>query len=128
MGRRDKPHRERQALRKNEFVGNVVDILNDIQRSIYEKAVEFRNAHTVKIDSKADFYDFFTPENRKSPEIHGGFALCHWNGSSEVEAQVKQEMGVTIRCIPFDEETKEEGKCIISGEKSSQRVVFAKAY
>ncbi len=128
VGRRDKPHRERQALRKNEFVGNVVDILNDIQRSIYEKAVEFRNAHTVKIDSKADFYDFFTPENRKSPEIHGGFALCHWNGSSEVEAQVKQEMGVTIRCIPFDEETKEEGKCIISGEKSSQRVVFAKAY
>ncbi len=127
-GRRDYPHRERQTLPKSEFIANVVDILDDIQRRMYEKAVEFREAHTVKIDSKDDFYDFFTPRNRKNPEIHGGFALCHWNGSTEIEAQVKQEMGVTIRCIPLDGETKEEGKCIISGEKSNQRVIFAKAY
>jgi len=127
-GRRDHPHRERQTLPKSEFIGNVVDILDDIQRRMYKKAIEFRDEHTVKIDSKDDFYDFFTPKNRKNPEIHGGFALCHWNGSPEIEAQVKQEMGVTIRCIPLDEGTKEEGKCIISGEKSNQRVVFAKAY
>ena len=79
------------------------------------------------IESKEEFYAFFTPKNGEKPEIHGGFALAHWNGSAEVEAKIKEDLKVTIRCIPF-EEMPVPGKCIFTGEKSEQRVVFAKSY
>ena len=55
------------------------------------------------IDSREDFYAWFTPRNEAKPEIHGGFALAHWNGSAEVEAKIKDDLKVTIRCIPFEE-------------------------
>ena len=61
------------------------------------------NEHTRVIDTKEEFYDFFTPKNPAKPEIHGGFALAHWNGSREVEEQIKNDLKVTIRCIPFDD-------------------------
>ena len=79
---------------------------------------------------KRDFYDFFTPRNKEKPEIHGGFALAHWSGSPEVEAQIKEELKVTIRCIPFDPEVRDDqpGKCVISGKPSPRRVLFAKSY
>ncbi|MCB0315365.1 MAG: proline--tRNA ligase, partial [Calditrichaeota bacterium] len=83
--------------------------------------------HTVTIDSRKDFYDFFTPQNAERPEIHGGFALAHWNGKTDVEAKIKEDLGVTIRCIPLDGEA-EAGRCIITGEPSARRVVFAKSY
>ena len=59
--------------------------------------------------------------------IHGGFALSHWSGESEVEEQVKNDLNVTIRCIPLDA-PEEQGACVISGKPSSRRVVFGKAY
>ena len=52
---------------------------------------QFRDAHTVKIDTKDEFYAFFTPKSADKPEIHGGFALAHWNGSREVEEQIKND-------------------------------------
>ena len=55
------------------------------------------------IDTKEEFYDFFTPKNAPKPEIHGGFALAHWNGTRAVEEQIKNDLKVTIRCIPFDD-------------------------
>ena len=79
------------------------------------------------INNKDEFYDFFTPKNREKPEVHGGFAYCHWSGSAAVEEQVKNDLNVTIRCIPLDEKT-EEGKCVITGEPSRKRVIFAKSY
>ena len=60
------------------------------------------------------------------PEIHGGFALAHWNGSREVEEKIKNDLKVTIRCIPFGTH-EEPGKCVITGEPSARRVVFAKS-
>jgi prolyl-tRNA synthetase len=81
----------------------------------------------VKIDRWEDFAAYFTPKCPDKPELHGGFALAHWDGSREVEDQIKEELKVTIRCIPL-EGTEEHGACIRSGRPSTRRVVFAKAY
>jgi len=78
------------------------------------------------IESKKEFYDFFTARNANKPEIHGGFALAHWNGSHEVEEQIKNDLKVTIRVIPFGDG--EPGHCIFTGAPSRQRVVWAKSY
>ena len=87
----------------------------------------FREAHFRVLDSKEEFYAFFTPANAAKPEIHGGFALAHWNGSPAVEEQIKNDLKVTIRCIPF-EDSPEPGTCPFSGEPSKQRVIWAKSY
>ena len=105
----------------------IVGMLEEIQQTLLERATEFRDTHTQKIDSLEEFRAFFTPKNTGKPEIHGGFALAHWNGSKEVEERVKDELKVTIRCIPF-EDSPEPGVCIFTGEPSRQRVVWAKSY
>jgi prolyl-tRNA synthetase len=127
VGRRDKSRKERFGMSRQEFVAKVSDILTDIQNNLFTRAKTFRENNIKVIDNKDEFYKFFTPANKEKPEIHGGFALCHWNGSAAVEEQVKNDLNVTIRCIPLDGET-EDGKCVISGEASKQRVVFAKSY
>jgi prolyl-tRNA synthetase len=127
VGRRDKGPKEKQSYPKDEFPCQVPALLQAIQDGIYERALAFRRENTKVIESKEEFYAFFTPKNEEKPEIHGGFALAHWNGSAEVEAKIKEDLKVTIRCIPF-EEMPQPGKCIFTGEKSEQRVVFAKSY
>ena len=82
---------------------------------------------TRRIDTWEELKAFFTAANPERPEIHGGFALCHWNGSAEVEKRLKEELKVTIRCIPLDAPA-EAGKCVVTGEPSARRVVMAKAY
>jgi prolyl-tRNA synthetase len=89
--------------------------------------LRFRHENTRQIDSKEDFHAFFTPPNPERPEIHGGFAYTHWCGNQECEEKIKTDLGVTIRCIPLNAE-KETGRCIACGDKSTQQVVFAKAY
>jgi prolyl-tRNA synthetase len=126
-GRRDKGRKERFSLPRAEFVSKVPSILDDIQKNLFERARTLRDNNVKKIDSKKEFYDYFTPKNAEKPEIHGGFALCHWNGTSAVEEQVRNDLSVTIRCIPLDAK-EEPGTCVISGEPSKQRVIFAKAY
>jgi prolyl-tRNA synthetase len=113
-----------------EFVSQASSILESIQQNLFDRALAFRNAHTRVIDSKEEFYSFFTPKNTSKPEIHGGFALAHWNGSRAVEEQVKNDLKVTIRCIPFDEPERpaEPGHCVITGEPSPRRVLWAKSY
>lgn len=127
IGRRDKEHRDKESIKRDRFVGEITNILNEIQKTLFERALSFRKAHTITIDDKKDFYEFFTPENHEKPEIHGGFALSHWCGSDECEIKIKEDLSVTIRCIPFDGKA-EKGKCICCGRPSSMRVVFAKAY
>jgi prolyl-tRNA synthetase len=123
--RRDKPHRETLPLSRSLLIGKLCDILDEMQLSIYNKALEFREKHTHKIDNKDDFYAFFTSKDQE--RIHGGFAYSHWSGEASIEEKVKEDLGVTIRCIPLDGE-EEEGLCVISGRKSTKRVIFAKAY
>lgn len=127
VGRRDKSHREKTSMNRDEFIRNVGDILDEIQQNLYDRALEYRRQHSVRIDNKSDFYDFFTPENTEEPEIHGGIAMSHWCGCPECESKIKDELSVTIRCIPLDSEP-ESGNCIFCGKASDQRVVFAKAY
>jgi prolyl-tRNA synthetase len=130
LSRRDQPVKEKSFLRADEVASRLSPILTEIQQNLFDRAKALRDANTIRIDAKADFYDFFTPKNNEKPEIHGGFALAHWSGSPQVEAQLKEELKVTVRCIPFDPEVRDEepGKCVISGDPSPRRVLFAKSY
>ncbi len=127
LGRRDRLPKDRQSVPRAELLANVGAILNEIQLGLVERARALRAEHTRRIDSKDELYDFFTPKNREKPEIHGGFAECHFSGDPAVEEQVNKDLGVTVRGIPLDGE-REDGRCVISGKPSKQRVVFAKAY
>lgn len=127
LARRDRPPKEKELIVLDVLASRLPQILMEIQQNLFQRAHAFYLAHTHKIDSKEKFYEFFTPHNRDKPEIHGGFALTHWNGSASVEATIKEELKVTIRCIPF-QEVPEPGICPFSGEPSDQRVLFGKAY
>lgn len=127
MGRRDKGHREKQSMPRKQFIDQIGTILDEIQTNLFERAKAFQLENTHNIDDKAAFYDFFTPLNKDKPEIHGGFALSHWCGGTECENKIKEDLTVTIRCLPFDAE-RQDGRCICCGGASSHRAVFAKAY
>jgi prolyl-tRNA synthetase len=125
--RRDRAHKDKKSIPRAEFIATVANTLTEMQDALFARAKQQRTDNTVTLDDKDEFYNFFTPQNTEKPEIHGGYAMCHWNGSSDVEAKIKDDLNVTIRCVPLDAE-QETGTCIISGEPSSQRVVFAKSY
>ncbi|RJQ71435.1 MAG: proline--tRNA ligase [Desulfobacteraceae bacterium] len=127
VARRDKPHKDKQALPRTQFLNQVTAMLEEVQAGLLERARAFQKAHTRTIDVLDDFYAYFTPRDKEKPEIHGGFAMSHWCGDRTCEARIKEDLTVTIRCIPFDV-PQEAGQCICCGGPSSQRVVFAKAY
>jgi len=126
MARRDNGKKE--AVNKDAFIANIVQMLDDIQQNLLKRALDYRTAHTREIDSYEEFKDFFTPINKERPEIHGGFALSHWCDSPECEKRINEELSVTIRTVPFNREESGEGKCIYCGKPSRGRVVFAKSY
>jgi prolyl-tRNA synthetase len=97
----------------------VEDLLKDIQKNLFNKALKFRIENTIKVDTYEEF--------KKVLNEKGGFISAHWDGTSETENKIKEETKATIRCIPFDQEN-EEGKCIYSGKPSKGRVLFARAY
>ena len=119
-GRRDKPYKDKTSQSRDTFIQQVVAELDEMQTLLFERARQFQQANTVTLSSKEDFYAFFQGEG-------GGFALAHWNQSAAVEAQIKQDLGVTIRCIPL-ENPSGAGTCIFTGEPSPNQVIFAKAY
>jgi prolyl-tRNA synthetase len=94
-------------------------LLREIQNKLFEKAKAFRDANMHQIDSYEEF--------KKKIEAPGGFFLAHWDGTKETEDKIAEETKATIRCIPFNL-GKEEGKCMVTGNPSKQRVVFAKSY
>src|SRR6202048_2007215 len=125
VSRRDQPIKSKETMSMQEFAANAPAILMSIQQNLYDRAKKFQEENTCVIESKKEPYDFFTAKNPSKPEIHGGFALAHWNGSREVEEQIKNDLKVTIRVVPFDGEP---GKCIFTGEPSGKRVIWAKSY
>jgi prolyl-tRNA synthetase len=125
MGRRDHGAK-REGISIKELISNAPQILGDIQDNLYQRALDFREQNTKLIDSKDEFYDFFTPDKKNPTEIHGGFAMVHWDRDSKWEEQIKNDLKVTIRCIPQGES--EPGVCIFSGNPSPGRVVMAKSY
>ena len=126
VSRRDQAIKSKESMSIQEFAAGVPEILMSIQQNLYDRAKKFQEANTRVIESKKEFYDFFTARNANKPEIHGGFAFAHWNGSHEVEEQIKNDLKVTIRVIPFGDG--EPGRCIFTGAPSRQRVVWAKSY
>ena len=97
----------------------IENLLEDIQRNIYDKALKFRDSMITRVDT----YDEF----KRVLEEKGGFILAHWDGTPQTEELIKNETKATIRCIPVDAPA-EEGTCIVSGKPSHRRVLFAKSY
>jgi prolyl-tRNA synthetase len=117
IARRDT--REKWSAPQENIVGRIKELLDDIQNSLFRKALEFRNQNTFRTDDYQEFKDIIM--NR------GGFVMAHWDGTTETENKIKEETKATIRCIPLDPDP-EKGKCIYTGKPSDQRVLFAKAY
>ncbi|MBF0360749.1 MAG: proline--tRNA ligase [Oligoflexia bacterium] len=131
FNRRDNDPSQKTSMSRDEFVTNIANILDDIQKNLFDRALKFQKENTKVIDSKEEFYKFFTPKNSEQPEIHGGFAYTHWCGDPSVEEKVKADLGVTIRCIPIDynfENSDGPGTCPFTGRPSERRVIFAKSY
>ncbi|WP_425236173.1 proline--tRNA ligase [Ulvibacterium sp.] len=110
---------EKETVPMDEVISKIEFLLGDIQKNIYQKALEFRTAHITEVDSYDEFQTVL--------EEKGGFVLAHWDGTLETEDRIKEETKATIRCIPIDAKT-EAGNCMVTGKPSSKRVLFAKAY
>ena len=131
MGGRDLENNTMEVMRRDTLEKETVtcenietyvkNLLDDIQANIYKKALDYRLAHTTKVDT----YDEF-----KKKIEEGGFILAHWDGTTETEERIKEDTKATIRCIPFeaDEESLTPGKCMVTGKPSARRVLFARAY
>ena len=109
---------EKETLKVENIDVKVENLLHKIQKNLFDKANDFREENTFKADSYEEFKELIEK---------GGFVYAHWDGTSETEEIIKNDTKATIRCIPENSEINE-GKCILSGKKSKQRVLFAKAY
>ena len=98
---------------------HVIHLLDDIQSNLHQRALKFRDENITRVDTFDEFKEVL--ENK------GGFISAHWDGSSETENKIKELTKATIRCIP-ESTNNETGNCVFSGNPSSQRVLFAKAY
>ena len=117
VARRDTLSKE--IVEKDKIVNYIEDLLKQIQKDLYTKAFNYRESHITEVNSFEEFKDIL--ENK------GGFIAAHWDGTSETEEKIKDLTKATIRCIPLNGK-KEEGNCILTGAKSTGRVLFAKAY
>jgi prolyl-tRNA synthetase len=117
IARRDT--REKQTISRDGLTEHIQDLLVDIQQSIYNKALKFREENTREANSYDEFKSILDEK--------AGFISAHWDGTAETEKQIKEETKATIRCIPLNNK-QEEGFCMVSGKPSSQRVLFARAY
>ena len=110
---------EKEVVAQEAIEARVLELLEEIQEQLFQKAKTYRDDHITKVD---DFKTFQEVLDRK-----GGFVLAHWDGTEETEDQIKEQTKATIRCIAIDA-PEEEGKCVFSGKPSQKRVLFAKAY
>jgi prolyl-tRNA synthetase len=117
VARRDT--KEKSVVNLDGIETYIENLLTEIQKNIYQKALSYRQTHTTKAETYAEFKDLL--ENK------GGFILAHWDGTPETEEKIKEETKATIRCITLDA-PEEAGKCILTGKPSKRRVVFARAY
>ena len=114
--RRDTLEKETVSLEGIETY--VKNLLDDMQQNIYKKAVEFRDSHIYECEDYEEF---------KQRIKDGGFFLCHWDGTEETEARIKEETQATIRCVPYGVE-QTEGTDMVSGKPAKYRVIIARAY
>ncbi|WP_395804710.1 proline--tRNA ligase [Daejeonella sp.] len=117
IARRDT--KEKQTISRDGLVQHIEDLLVDIQSSIYQKALKFREENTREANSYEEFKELL--------ETKAGFISAHWDGTPETEKRIKDETKATIRCIPLNNKL-ENGVCMVTGNPSTQRVLFARAY
>lgn len=117
LARRDTLTKE--IVNLNGLTEKVEGLMTEIQESLFNKALDYRNNHITKVDT---FEEFKTILKEK-----GGFISAHWDGTPETEEKIKELTKATIRCIPLDGK-EEKGKCVLTGKLSNRRVLFAKAY
>ena len=110
---------QKETIAADDVVAKIEFLMEDIQRNMYQKALDYRKEHITNVDSYEEF--------KKVLEEKGGFIAAHWDGSKETEERVKEDTKATIRCIPIDA-IEEDGVCMVTGKPSSKRVLFAKAY
>ncbi len=110
---------EKETVAANAIVAKIEFLMEDIQKNIYQKALDYRADHITKVNSYEEF--------KAVLEEKGGFISAHWDGTIATEDKIKEETKATIRCIPIDAK-EENGSCIVTGKPSSKRVLFAKAY
>ena len=128
MGGRDLENNTVEIMRRDtlekETIGfeglaeHIVSVLDDMQNNIYKKALDYRDAHIYECNDYEEF---------KLRVKDGGFFLCHWDGTEETEARIKEETQATIRCVPFGFE-QTEGVDMVSGKPAKHRVIIARSY
>jgi prolyl-tRNA synthetase len=117
LARRDT--KEKKTVSLDGLSDTIIQLLSEMQQAMFEKAKAYRDAHITRVDSWEDF--------EKTLDGEGGFVAAHWDGTAETEEAIKQQTKATIRCIPLNN-PQEEGKCILTGKPSKERVLFARAY
>ena len=110
---------EKETISREGIALHIKNLLDEIQQSIFNKALKFRESMITKVDT----YDEF----KKVLDEKGGFILAHWDGTVATEELIKEETKATIRCIPLDA-PEEDGVCIVTGKPSKRRVLFARSY
>lgn len=117
IARRDT--KEKSSVPLDGLTDRIIDLLREIQDNMFRKAASFRDEHITSVETWNEFVDVL--------DVKGGFVSAHWDGTAETEEAIKEKTKATIRCIPLDN-PKEEGKCILTGKPSAERVLFARAY
>ena len=117
LARRDT--KEKSAVAMEGLTQTVENLLVEIQNNLFERAKQYRDEHITKADTWDDFLNIL--------DTKAGFVLAHWDGTAETEDKIKELAKATIRCIPLNNPL-ENGKCILTGNASTQRVLFARAY
>jgi prolyl-tRNA synthetase len=110
---------EKEVFQMTDIENKVVNLLGQIQKNLYSKALDMRETNSYRVDTWAEF--------KRVLDTTGGFIYAHWDGTAETEEKIKEETKATIRVIPLNN-PQESGRCIYTGKPSSQRVIFARAY
>jgi prolyl-tRNA synthetase len=118
LGRRDRMPKDKMSIDRADFISEVSNILEDIQKTIYQRSLDFRSQHIKSIGTEVEFNNFF-----ESGEI--GFVKCYWAGTSEDEEEIKQRLNVTIRLI---ERADSESFCFLTGAQTKEIAIFGRSY
>ncbi len=117
VARRDT--KEKASYPVEGIADRIIALLDEIQQNLFDRAAAFRAEHTTSVDNFDDF--------KAVLDGKGGFVSAHWDGTSETELKIKELTKATIRCIPLNN-PQEAGKCVLTGNPSKERVLFARAY
>ena len=118
--RRDKGPRDKAFVEYDAFMSGIIDLLQDIQDSMLSRAKAYREERTLEVESREAYHEYFTSNE------NAGFAIAYWAGSPELEDELAKDYKTSVRCVLLDDY--EAGKCIFTGNPTTRKAVFAKAY